>query len=68
LSSVGSSDSYVYGVLPGLLVTALGCGLTLPALTVVALSGTSGSSVRVSTAANATASTAASTSGIVEAA
>ncbi|WP_218580013.1 MFS transporter [Nocardia cyriacigeorgica] len=40
LSSVGSSDSYVYGVLPGLLVTALGCGLTLPALTVVALSGT----------------------------
>ncbi|MFE3444852.1 MFS transporter [Nocardia sp. NPDC059180] len=40
LSGVGPYDSYVSGVLPALLVTALGCGLSLPALTVVALSGT----------------------------
>ncbi|GGT68636.1 hypothetical protein GCM10010207_79190 [Streptomyces atratus] len=40
LSGVAPSDSYVSGVLPGMLVTSLGCGLSLPALTVAALTGT----------------------------
>jgi EmrB/QacA subfamily drug resistance transporter len=40
LSGVGPSDSYALGVLPGMLVTSLGCGLSLPALTVAALAGT----------------------------
>ncbi|SFB56792.1 drug resistance transporter, EmrB/QacA subfamily [Amycolatopsis marina] len=42
LSGVAPSDSYVTGVLPGMLVTSLGCGLSLPALTVAAVAGTSG--------------------------
>lgn len=40
LSGVTPNDSYVSGVLPGMLVTSLGCGLALPALTVAALTGT----------------------------
>lgn len=40
LSGVAPSDGYVSGVLPGMLVTSLGCGLSLPALTVAALTGT----------------------------
>ncbi|MFI6873491.1 MFS transporter [Streptomyces sp. NPDC050400] len=40
LSGVAADDGYVSGVLPGLLVTSLGCGLSLPALTVAALTGT----------------------------
>ncbi|GAA3780895.1 MFS transporter [Plantactinospora mayteni] len=40
LSGVTSSDGYASGVLPGMLVTSLGCGLSLPALTVAALTGT----------------------------
>ncbi|MFJ1802659.1 MFS transporter [Streptomyces sp. NPDC088180] len=40
LSGVAPSDGYVSGVLPGMLVTSLGCGLALPALTVAALTGT----------------------------
>ncbi|MEU0490827.1 MFS transporter [Nocardiopsis sp. NPDC006139] len=40
LSGVAPSDSYASGVLPGLLVTSLGCGLSLPALTVAAVTGT----------------------------
>ncbi|MGW8889542.1 MFS transporter [Streptomyces sp. NPDC055749] len=40
LSGVAPSDSYASGVLPGMLVTSLGCGLSLPALTVAALTGT----------------------------
>lgn len=42
LSSVESGDSYASGVLPGLLVTSLGCGVSLPALTLGAVSGTTG--------------------------
>ena len=40
LSGVAPSDSYASGVLPGMLVTSLGCGLSLPALTVAAVTGT----------------------------
>ncbi|MFE6663780.1 MFS transporter [Streptomyces sp. NPDC057697] len=40
LSGVSPSDGYASGVLPGMLVTSLGCGLCLPALTVAALTGT----------------------------
>lgn len=40
LSGVAPDDDYVRGVLPGMLVTSLGCGLSLPALTVAALTGT----------------------------
>jgi hypothetical protein len=37
---VAPGDAYASGVLPGMLVTSLGCGLSLPALTVAALRGT----------------------------
>ncbi|TGB09549.1 MFS transporter [Streptomyces sp. MZ04] len=40
LSGVAPGDSYASGILPGMLVTSLGCGLSLPALTVAALTGT----------------------------
>ncbi|MDI3406845.1 MFS transporter [Streptomyces cavernicola] len=40
LSDVGPGDGYAAGVLPGMLVASLGCGLSLPALTVAALTGT----------------------------
>ncbi|MER7419394.1 MFS transporter [Micromonospora peucetia] len=40
LSGVAPGDSYASGVLPGMLVTSLGCGLSLPALTVAAVTGT----------------------------
>ncbi|WP_331749544.1 MULTISPECIES: MFS transporter [unclassified Streptomyces] len=40
LSGVAPGDGYASGVLPGMLVTSLGCGLSLPALTVAALAGT----------------------------
>ena len=40
LAGVAASDNYATGVLPGMLVTSLGCGLTLPALTGAALTGT----------------------------
>ncbi|WP_119294886.1 MFS transporter [Streptomyces sp. YIM 130001] len=39
LSGVAPSDGYAWGVLPGMLVTSLGCGLSLPGLTVAALTG-----------------------------
>ncbi|WP_068043647.1 DHA2 family efflux MFS transporter permease subunit [Nocardia speluncae] len=40
LSGVAAGDPYATGVLPGMIVTSLGCGLSLPALTVAAVSGT----------------------------
>ncbi|MFV2176002.1 MFS transporter [Actinomadura sp. LOL_016] len=40
LSGIGPDDGYATGVLPGMLVTSVGCGLSLPALTVAALTGT----------------------------
>ncbi|MFF8713210.1 MFS transporter [Streptomyces sp. NPDC015184] len=40
LSGVEPGDGYASGVLPGMLITSLGCGLGLPALTVAALTGT----------------------------
>ncbi|MFC9753107.1 MFS transporter [Streptomyces sp. NPDC056921] len=40
LSGVAPSDGYASGVLPGMLVTSLGCGLSLPALTIAALTRT----------------------------
>lgn len=40
LSGVGPGDTYAAGVLPGMLVTSVGCGLSLPALTIAAVSGT----------------------------
>ncbi|GAA3587931.1 DHA2 family efflux MFS transporter permease subunit [Nonomuraea rosea] len=42
LSGVAAGDSYGLGVLPGMLVTSLGCGLTLPVLAVAALTGATG--------------------------
>ncbi|MFJ4857351.1 MFS transporter [Streptomyces sp. NPDC088730] len=39
LSGVTPDAGYASGVLPGMLLTSLGCGLTLPALTVAALTG-----------------------------
>ncbi|MGY0498480.1 MFS transporter [Nocardia sp. FBN12] len=40
MSGIDGHDGYVFGVLPALLVTSLGCGMSLPALTVTALTGT----------------------------
>ncbi len=40
LSGVAAGDSYAAGVLPGMLVTSLGCGLSLPVLTAAAVTGT----------------------------
>ncbi|MFE4663672.1 MFS transporter [Streptomyces sp. NPDC056716] len=40
LSGVAPGDGYAWGVLPGMLVTSLGNGLALPALTIAALTGT----------------------------
>lgn len=42
LSGVAPGDTYVWGVMPGMLVTSLGCGVCLPALTVAAVTGTTG--------------------------
>ncbi|MFE2045148.1 MFS transporter [Streptomyces sp. NPDC059477] len=42
LSGVAPGDGYAWGVLPGMLVTSLGNGLALPALTIAALTGTTG--------------------------
>ncbi|WP_405795633.1 MFS transporter [Streptomyces sp. NBC_01506] len=40
LSGLAPGDSYLSGVLPGMLITSLGCGLSLPVLTVAAVTGT----------------------------
>ncbi|SEH03490.1 drug resistance transporter, EmrB/QacA subfamily [Nonomuraea solani] len=40
LSGVAAGDPYTTGVLPGMLVTSLGCGLSLPVLTAAAVTGT----------------------------
>ncbi|MFI1460950.1 MFS transporter [Nocardia carnea] len=40
LSGVAAGDPYTTGVLPGMLVTSLGCGLTLPLLAAAAVTGT----------------------------
>ncbi|MWA08410.1 MFS transporter [Streptomyces sp. BA2] len=40
LSGIAPGDDYASGVLPAMLVSSLGCGLSLPALTVAALTGT----------------------------
>jgi EmrB/QacA subfamily drug resistance transporter len=40
LSGVAAGDPYATGVLPGMLVTSLGCGLSLPVLTAAAVTGT----------------------------
>lgn len=40
LSGAAPGDSYASGVLPGMLVTSLGCGLSLPVLAAAALAGT----------------------------
>ncbi|MEU0467047.1 MFS transporter [Amycolatopsis sp. NPDC006131] len=50
LSGVGAGDPYVTGVLPGMLVTSLGCGLSLPILTVAAVAGTTGENAGVGSA------------------
>ena len=42
LSGVAAGDGYASGVLPGMLITSLGCGMSLPALTMAALTGTTG--------------------------
>ncbi|TQM09861.1 EmrB/QacA subfamily drug resistance transporter [Pseudonocardia kunmingensis] len=42
LSGAAPGDGYASGVLPGMLVTSLGCGLSLPALTVAAVTDTTG--------------------------
>lgn len=40
LSGIAPGDAYASGVLPGMLVVSVGCGLSLPALTVTALTAT----------------------------
>ncbi|MFI9560401.1 MFS transporter [Nonomuraea endophytica] len=50
LSGVAPGDGYVSGVLPGMLVTSLGCGLSLPALTTAAVSGTTSEDAGVGSA------------------
>ncbi|UQT60143.1 MFS transporter [Streptomyces durmitorensis] len=40
LSGAAPGDGYATGVLPGMLVTSVGCGLSLPALTIAAVTGT----------------------------
>ncbi|MEV0388055.1 MFS transporter [Nonomuraea sp. NPDC050643] len=40
LSGVAAGDPYATGVLPGMLVTSLGCGLSLPVLTAAGVTGT----------------------------
>lgn len=40
MSGIEVSDSYVTGILPGMLLTSLGCGLSLPVLSMAAVSGT----------------------------
>jgi EmrB/QacA subfamily drug resistance transporter len=40
LSGLAPGDGYALGVLPGMLVTSVGCGLSLPALTGAAVTGT----------------------------
>ncbi|MFD0904775.1 MFS transporter [Actinomadura sediminis] len=40
LSRIAPGDGYVGGVLPGMIVTSVGCGLSLPALAVAAVAGT----------------------------
>ncbi|MET8685439.1 MFS transporter [Streptomyces sp. NPDC004732] len=40
LSGIAPGDDYASGVLPGMLVMSVGCGLSLPALTVTALTAT----------------------------
>ncbi|MFC9659770.1 MFS transporter [Nocardia sp. NPDC127606] len=40
MSGIDGLDSYASGVLPALLVTSIGCGMSLPALAVTALTGT----------------------------
>ncbi|MEV4898530.1 MFS transporter [Nonomuraea sp. NPDC055795] len=50
LSGVAPGDAYVSGVLPGMLVTSLGCGLSLPALTTAAVTGTTSEDAGVGSA------------------
>ncbi|MFD9950366.1 MFS transporter [Nonomuraea sp. NPDC059023] len=50
LSGVAPGDAYASGVLPGMLVTSLGCGLSLPALTTAAVSGTTSEDAGVGSA------------------
>ncbi|MFI6297118.1 MFS transporter [Nonomuraea sp. NPDC050790] len=50
LSGVAAGDGYLGGVLPGMLVTSLGCGLSLPALTTAAVTGTTAQDAGVGSA------------------
>jgi len=50
LSGVTAGDSYASGVLPGMLVTSVGCGLSLPALTGAAVMGTTEENASVASA------------------
>lgn len=47
---MAAGDPYVTDVLPGMLVTSVGCGLSLPILTVAAVAGTTGENARVGSA------------------
>lgn len=40
MTGIDGHDAYASGVLPAFLITSLGCGMSLPALSVVALAGT----------------------------
>ncbi|MCM2393645.1 MFS transporter [Streptomyces albipurpureus] len=42
LSGATPSAGYATGVLPGMLITSLGCGLSLPVMAIAAVSGTTG--------------------------
>ncbi|MEU4710919.1 MFS transporter [Nocardia salmonicida] len=50
MSGIDGHDSYVSGVLPALLVTSAGCGMSLPALAVTALTGTNGDNAGIGSA------------------
>ncbi|CAM5544092.1 hypothetical protein SSPIM334S_04014 [Streptomyces spiroverticillatus] len=49
-SGIAPGDAYASGVLPGMLVMSVGCGLSLPALTVTALTATTEEDARLGSA------------------
>ncbi|MGW6699083.1 MFS transporter [Nocardia sp. NPDC055049] len=50
MSGIDGHDSYASGVLPALLVTSIGCGMSLPALAVTALTGTTADNAGIGSA------------------
>ncbi len=50
LAAIEPGDSYAFGILPGFIVTSVGCGLALPALAAGALAGTNDTDAGVGSA------------------